>query len=113
MENEIIKYRLHLDIGKQGYSQPNGSFSGQNGGDYYVNIPLYLNNNKYDEYINIDKDKTTTLIDRNNFNPYFIELGFFSSIKTTNSSGKTSVNIYTPNEIIYEKSKLFNLTINR
>lgn len=113
MEDSEIKYRIFLNKRENGISQPNGTFSGQNASDFYINIPLYLNFIKYDEYINIDRDKSTISIDRNNFNPFFIELGFFSGIKATSTSGQTSTNVYLQTETIYDKSTLYNITINK
>ncbi len=111
MTNEIIQYQLFVNKRKDGFVQPNGILSGQNTSDFYINIPIYLSYKLYNEYINIDKDKTTTIINRQNINPFFIELGFFNSIKATGHSGNT--NSYSENEIINEKSKKFNITINK
>ena len=113
MEEEIIKHKIFLDIRENGIRQPNGTFSGQNASDFYINIPLYLSFNKYDDYINVDKDKSTVIIDRNNFNPFFIELGFFGSIKATSESGQTNTNIYAKTDTIYEKSKIYQIEINK
>lgn len=111
MLNEILKYQLFVNKRKDGFIQPNGILSGQNTSDFYINIPLYLNYKTYDEYINIDRDKTTIVIQRQKINPFFIELGFFSSIKATGHSGNT--NTYSEQEIIYEKSKDYQITINK
>lgn len=113
MEDLVIRHRIFLNKRDNGIPQPNGTFSGQNASDYYINIPLNLSYIKYDEYINIEKDKSTEILDRNNFNPFFIELGFFSGIKATSASGQTSINTYSQTETIYEKSKIYNITINK
>lgn len=111
MTNEILQYQLFVNKRKDGFVQPNGILSGQNTSDFYINVPIYLSYKTHDEYINIDRDKTTTIINRQNINPFFIELGFFGSIKATGHSGNT--NSYSENEIISEKSKKFNITINK
>ena len=113
MEDEVIKHKIFLDSRDNGIRQPNGTFSGQNASDYYLNIPLYLSFTKFDDYINIDKDNKTVSIDRNNFNPFYIELGFFGSIKATSTSGETNLNSYSQTETIYEKSKIYQITINK
>jgi len=113
MENNTIKFRLFLDKRKNGIPQPGGTFSEQNSNDFFVNIPLYVNYSKFDDYINIEKDKNTSIIQRGNFNPFFIELGFFSEIKATSTTGQTSTNSYLKTETIYDKSKLYNITINK
>ena len=102
MNEELIKYKFLLNNPKH----PKG--------DFYVNIPLYVNNNKYDEYVNLDKDPTKTIIDRGNFNPFYIELGFFSSIKTAGSDDIDTENSnYENSETIYNKSKTYQITINK
>ncbi len=111
MLNEIIKYRIFVNKRPDGFIQPNGILSGQNTSDFYLNIPVNLTYKTYDEYINVDKDKTIMVFQRQEINPFFIELGFFSSIKATGHSGNT--NSYLKEETIYEKSKDFNITINR
>jgi len=113
MEDNVIKFRLFLDKRENGIPQPNGTFSEQNSSDFFVNIPVYLTYSKFDDYINIDRDKSTSIIERGDFNPFFIELGFFSTIKATNLTGQTSINTYLPTETIYDKSKLYNITINK
>lgn len=113
MEDLVIKHKIFLGKRDNGIPQPNGTFSGQNASDFYINIPLSSSYVKYDEYINVEKDKSIEIINRNNFNPFFIELGFFSGIKATTSTGQTSINTYSPTETIYEKSKIYNLKINK
>jgi len=112
MEDELIKYKLFVDKRTNGIVQPNGTFSGQNSNDFFINIPLYRSFNKYDEYVNIEKDKTTTIINRQQINPFFLELGFFETIKATNPTGQTMQNNYTEQETIYGKSSLYNIKIN-
>jgi len=105
MQDKIITYKIFLNKkNDENYKNPK---------DFYVNIPIYLNFNKYDEYINVDKDKSTKILQKNNFNPFYIELGFFSSIKAIIASGQTNTNIYSNTETIYEKSKIYQLTINK
>lgn len=113
MKTDLINLKIFLNKDKNGIRQPNGTFSGQNASDFFLNVPLYINFNKYDEYINIDRDKSTTDIKRNNFNPFYIELGFFSSIKATSSTGQTNSNEYTPTETIIDKSKFYKININK
>jgi hypothetical protein len=113
MQEEVVKYKILLDKRDNGIPQPNGTFDNQNSSDYHISIPLYKSFTKYDSYITIDKDKTTTIIERSNFNPFFIELGFFTSIKATSTSGQTTVNSYFDNETIYTKSNFYNIKINK
>ena len=48
--------------------------------DFYVNVPLYRNF-KIEEYVDTQKDSGVSVMDRQEFNPYFLEFGFFDTIQ--------------------------------
>jgi len=63
--------------------------------DYYIPI-LLTRNSEIIDYVDVKKDNSTYKIDRQEINPYFIELGFFgtiSKIKTNYGSQLTPVMI--------------------
>jgi len=74
---------------------PNGSLHMNPQNDFYLNIFL-TKTTEIDEYVDIQKDDTIYVINRQNINPYFIELGFFNSvdrIKVNEGSQLTSTMI--------------------
>jgi hypothetical protein len=106
METNILKCKIFLNKKPGGIAQPNGSLSDQNHSDFYINIPIIRSHKKFDDYINVEKDPLRTIITRQNINPYFFEFAFFETIKEIKSTGNI-------NENIEEKSKLYNITINK
>lgn len=114
MEQENLQFRIFLDKrNESGIIHSDGTIGTQNDLDFHINIPLYRTYKKFDDYINIDKDPFRTKIERQNFNPFFIELGFFETIKSTGASGLTTdMNVYTVDETIHTKVKLFDLNVN-
>lgn len=97
---------MFLDKRANGIVQPDGSLGTENHTDFYINIPITRTYKKFDDYIQVEKDPFRTLIDRPKINPYFIEFGFFETIKTIKDNGH-------PEENIEQKSKNFNITINK
>jgi len=106
MEPNILHCKIFLDKRPGGVVQPDGSLSEQNHSDFYINIPLSRSYKKFDDYINVEKDPLRTIINRQEVNPYFIELSFFETIKGIENNGNAHENIR-------EKSKLYNITINK
>lgn len=106
MDKNTIHCKLFLDKRKNGVVQPNGSVGTQNHSDYYINIPIKRTIKKFDDYINVEKDPLRVKINRQQINPYFIELAFFETIKSFESTGAIHDNIE-------EKSKTFNIKINK
>lgn len=47
--------------------------------DFFLNIPLYKTF-KIEEYIDVKQQENIETVERQQFNPYFIELGFFDSV---------------------------------
>lgn len=106
METNIIRCKIFLDKRPGGVVQPDGGLGDENYTDFYINIPITRTYKKFDDYIHVEKDPFQTLIDRPKINPYFIELGFFETIKTIKSNGNSEENIE-------QKAKNFNITINK
>ncbi len=113
MEPNILHIKLFLDSRNNGIVQPNGGLSTVHSGDFYINIPLTRTYKKFDDYINVEKDKSKSIILRQNFNPYFIELSFFETIKAISNTGDTFVSVSNPQESVEQKAKLFNITLNK
>lgn len=115
MENNI-KIKLYLDIIDQGIVQPNGTVGTQNINDFYVNIPLKREIKVFDKYIDVQRDPLRLDMQRQLINPWFIELGFFNSIKSTGITGTSSnnYNILVPSvQNLIKKAEIFSITINR
>ncbi len=112
-DSNIVKVKLFLDKRSNGIVQPSGGVGTTNWSDYYINIPISKTNKKFDDYINVEKDPFKTYIPRPNFNPYFIELSFFESIKAFSTTGNTYVSVSNPFENVEDKAKLYNITINK
>lgn len=106
MEHNILYCKIFLDKRENGIVQNNGSVNNQNESDFYINIPLTRTYKKFDDYVNVDKDPFRTIINRQQINPYFIELNFFETIKQI--SGTTE-----PYESIESKAETFKITINK
>lgn len=63
--------------------------------DYYIPI-LLTRNSEIIDYVDVQKDESIFKIDRQNINPYYIELNFFSTIsrnKTSQGSELTPIMI--------------------
>src|ERR1017187_5461706 len=82
ISENIKKYNIFLD--------PRGNPNGFTGGTLPLAsavwtdlfIPVFLTRtNKIIEYVDVQKDNTIQKIQRQNFNPYFIEFGFFDTIR--------------------------------
>lgn len=114
MKNNKLQVKLFLDKRENGIVQPDGTYGTENSRDYYVNVNLTREINIIDEFIEIELDPYRTSIDRQNLNPWFIEFGFFDSIKTTGISGRTRDYLIVPDlENVQGKSKIFSIDINR
>lgn len=113
MENSL-KFKLPLDKRKDGMViLQDGTRGNQNEKDYFINIPIQRTIKKFDDYIQIDKDSFKTSIQRQNFNPFFIELSFFETIKSTGTSGLTiDLSTYKDTEKIVTKANIYDIKIN-
>lgn len=115
MENKL-ELKLYLDLRENGVVQPDGTYSSQNYRDYYVNINLNRNFKLIEPYVDIQLDPLRVDMQRQLINPWFIEFGFFESIKTTGITGKTSnnLNVLVPSiQNLIKKADNFSITINR
>ena len=114
MAVDIKKYTLFLDKREFGILQPDLTYGSKNYSDYYVNVILLKNNNLID-YVQKYLDPTTNTIERQEINPYFMELDFFRTIKSI--SGDTILITTASTEYsastIYGKSELFKIDINK
>jgi len=48
--------------------------------DFYINIPLFRTF-KIEEYVDVKQEENIQTLERQQFNPYFIELSFFDSVR--------------------------------
>lgn len=68
--------------------------------DFYINVPLFRNQ-RIEEYVDVQKERNIYVMERQDFNPYYLEFGFFDTIKRNNvQSGKD----LTQEQIEYIKS---------
>lgn len=114
MKENKLKVKLFLDKRPNGIVQPDGTTGTQNINDFYVNVNLKREINIIDEFIQIEMDPYRTEMNRQNINPWFIEFGFFDSIKTTGISGKTRDYAIVPElNDVQRKAKIFSIDMNR
>lgn len=111
--NELIKVKLFIDKRPQGILQPSGTYATINHSDFFINIPLKSSYKKFEDYISIDKDVFQTKLNRQEFNPYFIELGFFETIQQLSLSASSITYTTNVNEIVESKCDIYNISINR
>lgn len=115
MENNL-KIKIYLHYEDQGVVQPDGTIGTQNIKDYYVNVPLINEYHLYDDYVDVQRDPLRVDMQRQLINPWFIELGFFESVKTTGITGATSNNnhvLVPANQNLIRKAENFSITINK
>lgn len=88
-------------------AQPNGTYANKNHSDWYLTVPFYKSDRLVDEYIHTYFDPFTSSMPRQLINPYFVEYGFFETIKSysANTEGNDMYNITT-------KAPIYDLTIN-
>lgn len=111
-----FKIKLFLDLRENGVVQPDGTYGTQNQYDYFVNIPIVRKYKLMDDYVDIQLDPLRVDMQRQLINPWFIEFGFFESIRSTGITGATSTNynILVPStENIIKKAEIFSITINK
>ena len=111
-----FKVKLYLDLREDGVVQPDGTYGTQNNKDYYVNLNLNREIRIIDEYIDIQKDPLRVDMQRQFINPWFIEYGFFESIRSTGITGTSSnnYNVLVPTtENLIKKAEIFSITINK
>jgi hypothetical protein len=101
---------LFIDKRPQGIIQPSTrTFSDINKTDFYITVNLSRKAKLFEDYIDVFKDSTRFKIERQEINPYYIELGFFSTInkievdESSYEAKKTSLK---------SKAELNNITIN-
>lgn len=114
--NKNFKIKLYLDLRSDGVVQPDGTYGTQNINDYYINLPLVRKMKLVDEYIDVQIDPLRVDMQRQLINPWFIEFGFFESIRSTGITG-TSLNNYNvlvpTTENLIKKAEIFSITINK
>ena len=91
-----------------GFVLNNGNVSQTPQSDFYV--PVLLNRTgKYYEYVDVQYDNQVFFVERQEFNPYFIELGFFDTIKEIYISGASDLNTQMFNAITAQTSSYIGL----
>ena len=100
--------QLFIDKRPKGIKQPSGFFNNKNETDFYITVALFKDNKLVNEYIDIGLDPTRTKIERQEFNPFFMELGFFNTINKIGSEDDLS----TDESSLIGKAKKYNITIN-
>lgn len=113
MKDNTLKIKLFLEKRPNGIVQPSGTLGTQNVKDYWVNVNLTREYGIIDEYIDIEMDPYRAVLEKQNVNPWFVEFGFFESIKTTGISGKTKDYQIVPElQDAIRKAKVFSIDIN-
>lgn len=109
MEDSTYKISLFLDKRDLGILQPNGSYGKKNSKDWYITIPFVMTNKIVDDYVHTYMDPFKTVIQRQMVNPYFMDYGFFETIKSFSSNTETA-----GSELFIDtKSKIYNIDINK
>ncbi len=110
------KIKLYLDLRDEGVVQPDGTYGTQNQNDYFINLNLIRKYKLYDDYVDIQLDPLRVNMQRQLINPWFIEFGFFESIRSTGITGNSSTNynvLVPSSENIIKKAEIFSITINK
>lgn len=110
------KVKLYLDLREDGVVQPDGTYGTENKNDYYINLNLIRKFKIHDSYVDVQLDPLRVNMQRQLINPWFIEFGFFESIRSTGITGSTSTNynVLVPSvENIIKKAEIFSITINK
>jgi hypothetical protein len=103
---DVQKYKIRLNKTQEGIVRTDGTISDSYDKDFYITISI-IEDATINEYVDVEIDPLKTEINRQFFNPYFIELGFFRDITSVHST-PTSIN--TSVEV---KSKKYGININK
>jgi len=96
---DIKKYQIKVDfIPGGGIKRSDGIIADSYDRDFYITVPIFRNI-IIDDYVDVEIDPLRLEVERQLINPYFIELGFFENISSTNS--------------IVTKSKNYGIDINK
>jgi len=109
MEDSTYKISLFLDKRELGILQPDGSYGKKNNKDWYVTIPFISTNKIVDDYVQIYMDPFRSIIERQLVNPYFVDYGFFETVKSYSSTTETVGS----DLFIETKAKVYNIDINK
>jgi len=109
MKDSTHKISLFLDKRELGILQPDGSYGKTNNKDWYIIIPFVTENKIINDYIQIYLDPFKTTMERQLVNPYFMDYGFFETIKSFSSSTENVGS----DLFIKTKSKVYNIDINK
>ena len=99
---------LFIDKRVQGIIQPNRTFKDINSSDFFITVALTKNAKPTDEYVEVFKDETKVSIERQEINPFFLELGLFNTVVKIEDSGDVVDKV----KSIKGKSDRFNVEIN-
>src|SRR4051812_18774910 len=106
------KFQIFIDKRINGTVQPDGNIGVSNSSDYCVTVNLNRIVRLIDDYIDVSIDETKISMDRQLINPYFIEFGFFNTIKSITLTSSTMANTFSIDQTIIDKSKIFDIKIN-
>jgi len=109
MTDSTHKISLFLDKRELGILQPDGSYGKKNNKDWYITIPFVTTNKIINDYIQIYMDPFRSIMERQMVNPYFMDYGFFETIKSFSSSTQNA----NSDLFIETKSKVYNIDINK
>jgi hypothetical protein len=104
---EFKKYKIRLNkIPGGSIMRSDGTLSTSYDKDFYITIPvfksLYVNN-----YVDVEIDPLRLVVERQEFNPYFIELDFFQNIESVLKENTTGINS------VEDKSDRYGIDINK
>jgi hypothetical protein len=104
--DEVKKYKIFLDKREEGIRSKNGQIGQFNQYDFYVTVSIFKNI-EIDDYVNVEIDPLRYQVERQEINPYFIELGFFEDIESVDSR------FINDTKSVMNKSKNYNIEINK
>lgn len=105
------KIQIFLDKRALGIIQPNNSYGTQNAKDWYISVPFTKSTKLVSDYVQTYSDPFRTTMQRQLVNPYFMEYGFFETIK--GFSGATSISVDSSFANITTKARMYNIDINK
>ena len=115
LDIEILNYKVYARTtpfsafsSGYGFVLNNNAVSQNPPNDFYVPVLLNRTSKAY-EYVDVQDDNQVFFVERQEFNPYFIELGFFDTIKEIYISGASDLNQPMINAITAQTSSYIGL----
>lgn len=101
--DDIRKYKIFLDKRPEGIRDENGNIRQTNASDFFITVPIFRDI-ELDDYVDVEIDPFRLQVERQEINPYFMELGLFEDIENIEGENNSSV---------IKKSSNYNIDINK